>query len=131
MKKFFILFVTCISAFTFAMASNDTAKKTENPKEVKQVDERIFYTSKTINPKTVTVPYTITVPAPPLGTIINIGGPCNENMTNWSVQNGQLSITYTSPHDILCLQDPDIYYIETPTIYEGKIMKYIITIYAM
>ena len=130
MKKFFILFVACISAITSAMASNDIAKKTENPKEVKQ-DERIFYTSKTINSKTVTVPYTITVPAPPLGTIVNIGGPCNENMTNWSIQNGQLSITYTSPHDILCLQDSDIYYIEAPTIYEGKIMKYIITIYAM
>ena len=131
MKKVFLVTMAILSTFAFVVANNNVANKNEKEKIIQQETTRGgTYTSITINSSSITVPYTITVPAPPLGTIINIGGPCNENMTNWTVQNGLLSITYTEPHDILCLQDPDTYYIETPAIYEGNVIAYKIEIIA-
>ena len=128
MKKLFILIVACISAFTFVLAGNYVIKSAENEVEVAQNEPIITYETIYINSSSITVPYTITVPAPPLGTIINVAGPCNENMTDWSVHNGNLSINYTTPCDIYCLKDPGEHFIETPTMYEGTLKKYKIKI---
>lgn len=129
MKKFSIFITVILSAFVFVIANNRPINESQVKTEQTQ-EEVIIYTSISIDGSEITLPYTITVPAPPLGTILNIGGPCNENMTNWNVQNGNLSITYDTPLDIMCLQDPDIYYIETPTLYDGIVKKYKIKVVA-
>lgn len=130
MKKLFFLATMALFTFVFVIANNVITNSPESVKEVQETGDVSTYATIAIDGSSITLPYTITVPAPPLGTIVNVAGPCNENMTNWSVQNGELRITYTEAHDILCLQDPDCYYIETPTIYNGSIIKYKIKIIA-
>lgn len=130
MKKALFFVTMALFAFVFVVANNVMTNSSESVKEVQETGDVITYWTMDIDGSSITLPYTIAVPAPPLGTIVNVAGPCNENMTNWSVQNGELRITYTSAHDILCLQDPDTCYIETPTIYNGNMMKYKIRIIA-
>lgn len=125
MKKILILISIFLSVFIIISANNEN----KNAEMIKAQTDYIDYATITIDGSSITLPYTITLPAPN-GTILNVGGPCNENMTNWTVQNGYLKITYTEPYDIMCLQDPHIYFIETPTLYNGIEYRYRYTIIA-
>ena len=119
MKKLLLLIVA-ISTFGFVVANNYNAKKdkkeTTKSEQINNDSNKIIDIIR-VNSKGITLPFTITVPVP-AGTVKSVSGPCNANMTNWTVNNGNLSITYTRPLDIGCLEDPDIYYIEYVT-YEG------------
>ena len=119
--KILLLLIVAMSTFGFVVANNYDAKKDNNKETAKS--EQINNDSNRnidiirVNSQGITLPFTITVPVP-AGTVKSVSGPCNANMTNWTVNNGNLSITYTRPVDIGCLEDPDTYFIEYVT-YEG------------
>lgn len=110
MKKILSLSIFVLFTFMLVFANNTTEKN----KEKEETSTIINTTVIRINSDEITIPYTITVPVPS-GTVKSISGPCNANMRNWTVNNGSISITYTTYCDIGCLQDPDTYYIEYVT----------------
>ena len=114
MKKRFLLTFIILSVVACIIANtvNDKNKK-ENVivKNETQNGNVISTGIMWVNSNNITIPYTLTLPVPS-GTVRGVSGPCNENMKNWTVNNGNLSITYTNPVDIGCLEDPDTFYVE-------------------
>lgn len=62
----------------------------------------------------IALPLTIKVPAPS-ETVIGISGPCKPSITNWTVENGYLTITYTNRTEIFELTSGGTFYIEVAT----------------
>ena len=114
-------------AFVLVTANNNVTNKKEEKETIKEttrtgpiIDTVTLY----VNADEITAPYTINLPVP-AGTVRAVSGPCNANLSNWSVDNGVLTINYIRRADIECMQDPWTYYIEYVTV-EGH--KYCATI---
>ena len=114
MKKILFSVTVALFAFVFVIANNN-ATKVSNSKEIAQTGAIIETDVQYVNANEIAAPYTINVPVP-AGTVKSVSGPCNANLSDWSVSNGTLSIHYTRRADIECMQDPDIYYIEYVTV---------------
>ena len=114
-------------AFVLVIANNNVTKKSEGKEIVKETTRTgpiIETVTLFVNAAEVIAPYTINVPVPD-GTVRAVSGPCNANLSNWSVDDGVLTINYIRRADIECMQDPWTYYIEYVTV-EGH--KYCATI---
>ena len=76
----------------------------------------------------ITLPFVVQVPVTPTGTVIGVNGPCMPHITNWSVSNGYLIITYTNEDEIAEIRRGGDFYIEVgstdePAGYSGYAVK--------
>ena len=105
-----------LPAFTFAN-NNTSAVELKNESTMMSSEDYDYdLGTVTISSNDVTLPLSITVPAPHYGyEVIGIYGPVQPNCGTWSVSNGNLTITYTKPSEILDLEVPNKYYINVST----------------
>lgn len=113
MKKILFLFVMLLSVSV--MMGNETLKKNVGLTsfEATKVNGSIIFARVTVSASDISLPFTITVPAPN-ETVIGISGPEKPNQ-NWKINNGSLTITYTSPTEIMGLEDGGTFFIEVAT----------------
>lgn len=114
MKK--LLFILAMLLPLFAYANND--EKSSNFVEDWKIRSNpelgyIIYHEYRVNSSDITLPFVVQVPAPPTGTIVQVNGPTMPNITNWSVSNGILTITYTNMDQFDEILIGGTFYIET------------------
>ena len=118
MKK--LLFVLVMMLPIFAFANNNTsAVELKNESTMASSENYTYYhhATVTISSNDVTLPLSITVPAPHNGyEVIGIYGPVQPNCGTWSVSNDNLTITYT--------RAPEIFELEIPNVYEINVSTY-------
>lgn len=117
MKKLFIILAMVLPIVTFAHPNIKTSNenlKNEIAGNYDRENGYIIYHEYRISSEEITLPLVVQAPAPPSGTLLSISGPISSNITNWNITNGILTIIYTENNEIMTLEDPGTYYIETP-----------------
>ena len=124
MKKFLFIIAMMLPAFTFAN-NNTSAVELKNESTMMSSEDYDYdLGTVTISSNDVTLPLSITVPAPHNGyEVIGIYGPVQPNCGTWSVSNGNLTITYTRTPEIFELEIPGIYDIIVST-YNRVLQEY-------
>ena len=116
MKKFLFILAMMLPMFVFAN-NNTSAVELKNESTMTSSGNYDYHLGTvTISSNDVTLPLSITVPAPHNGyEVIGIYGPVQPNCGTWSVSNDNLTITYTRAPEIFELEIPNVYEINVPT----------------
>ena len=114
-KAFFLLAAIIVSTITFA---NNNARvndfKIESSSLVNSKSSSYTHLGEvTLNKSDLTLPLVIQISAPS-ETIIEVNGPIRPN-TNWFINNGILTITFTKEYEIIDLYEGGVFYIEVET----------------
>lgn len=112
MKKIPFLLIACLPLCTINAVNEEDTKEAITLTD--RVDAYTILADVQLSTNEVVTPLVIRVAAPS-ETIIGINGPCMPNITNWKVENGYLTITYTRNDEIMEMSAPGIYYIEVAT----------------
>lgn len=115
MKKLFVLVAMMLPVFAFA-GNNVKAdsQSVENTASVEAISGYIIYHRVDVSADEITLPFVVKVPAPS-EPVIGISGPVRPNITNWTVSDGYLTITYTQESEIIDLRSGGTFYIEVAT----------------
>ena len=114
MKKLFVLVAMMLPVFAFA--GNNVKADSQSVENTASVEAKSGYILDQIKLRSdeITLPFVVKVPAP-YEPVIGISGPVRPNITNWTVSDGYLTITYTQERDIVDLRSGGIFYIEVAT----------------
>ena len=114
MKKLFVLVAMMLPVFAFA--GNNVKSDSQSVENTASVEAKSGYILDQIKLRSdeITLPFVVKVPAP-YEPVIGISGPVHPNITNWTVSDGYLTITYTQERDIVDLRSGGIFYIEVAT----------------
>lgn len=114
MKKLFVLVAMMLPVFAFA--GNNVKADSQSVENTASVEAKSGYILDQIQLRSdeITLPFVVKVPAP-YEPVIGISGPVRPNITNWTVSDGYLTITYTQEREIVDLRSGGIFYIEVAT----------------
>lgn len=112
MKKILLLLIACLPLSTINAVNKEGAKESFSLTD--RVNAYTILADVRLSTDDIVTPLVIQVTAPSEN-IIGISGPCAPNTTNWKVENGYLTITYTKEVEIFEIRKPGIYYIEVAT----------------
>ena len=114
MKKLFVLVAMMLPVFAFA--GNNVKADSQSVENTASVEAKSGYILDQIQLRSdkITLPFVVKVPAP-YEPVIGISGPVHPNITNWTVSDGYLTITYTQERDIVDLRSGGTFYIEVAT----------------
>ena len=114
MKKLFVLVAMMLPVFAFA--GNNVKSDSQSVENTASVEAKSGYILDQIQlcSDEITLPFVVKVPAP-YEPVIGISGPVHPNITNWTVSDGYLTITYTQEREIVDLRSGGIFYIEVAT----------------
>ncbi len=114
MKKLFVLVAMMLPVFTFA--GNNVKADSQSVENTASVEAKSGYILDQIQLRSdeITLPFVVKVPAP-YEPVIGISGPVRPNITNWTVSDGYLTITYTQEREIVDLRSGGTFYIEVAT----------------
>ena len=114
MKKLFVLVAMMLPVFTFA--GNNVKADSQSVENTASVEAKSGYILDQIQLRSdeITLPFVVKVPAPS-EPVIGISGPVRPNITNWTVSDGYLTITYTQEREIVDLRSGGTFYIEVAT----------------
>ena len=114
MKKLFVLVAMMLPVFAFA--GNNVKADSQSVENIASVEAKSGYILDQIKLRSdeITLPFVVKVPAP-YEPVIGISGPVRPNITNWTVSDGYLTITYTQEREIVDLRSGGTFYIEVAT----------------
>ena len=114
MKKLFVLVAMMLPVFAFA--GNNVKADSQSVENTASVEAKSGYILDQIQLRSdeITLPFVVKVPAP-YEPVIGISGPVRPNITNWTVSDGYLTITYTQEREIVDLRSGGTFYIEVAT----------------
>lgn len=114
MKKLFVLVAMMLPVFAFA--GNNVKADSQSVENTASIEAKSGYILDQIKLRSdeITLPFVVKVPAP-YEPVIGISGLVRPNITNWTVSDGYLTITYTQEREIVDLRSGGTFYIEVAT----------------